>query len=168
MIRKGGKRGDEGLNTTQVAIIAIVAILVVAAAALISFGKSGNTGIKTGGPGPTATATNAIGVQRTLNPDSIKVPTTVSIADTGIFIRVQYMGSYNGSYNADGEVHAIRNSGDRLFTVENSSQTISVMVAKTDRSAKQPLTVEVWKNGKLVKTAGTSDLFGQVNLTAEV
>ena len=78
------------------------------------------------------------------------------------------MGAYTGFYEADGSVHKIWTSGDRLFTVENSSQTINVSVQKTDRSAKQPLTVEIWKDGRMLRNSSTTALFGQVNLSATV
>jgi hypothetical protein len=160
---------EEGLKTTHLAIIAVVAILIIAAAVLISFGKNGGTG-----PVPSAVTTTkpmtttSAQVQQTLDPASIVVPTTVAISNEGIFIRVQYLGSYTGSYHADGEDHKIWNSGDRLYPIENANQTLSIFVQKTDRSARQPLTVEVWKNGALIKTGSTSDLFGQVNITAAV
>ena len=159
---------EDGLNTTHLAIIAVVAILIIAAVILISFGKNGSTGPVSSTVTPTKSITTTAQVQKTLDPAEIVVPTTVSISKEGIFIRVQYLGSYTGSYNADGQDHKIWNSGDRLYPIENASQTISIFVQKTDRSAKQPLTVEVWKNGSLVKMASTSDLFGQVNITANV
>jgi len=160
---------DDGLNTTQLAIIGIVAILIIAAVALISFGKSGGAAPVSGTVPTTTTATTtAPSALRTLDPASITVPPTVSIAKEGIFIHVQYLGSYTGSYEADGQANKIWNSGDRLYVIENANQTITVSVQKTDRSAKQPLIVEVWKNGGLVKSASTTDLFGKVNLTATV
>jgi len=160
--------GQGGLSATHLAIIAIVAILVIVAAVLISFGKSGGTTQQpVTVPGTTTTSAIVTG-QRTIDPSKIVVPTTISISKTGIFVRVQYMGAYTGFYEADGAVHKIWTSGDRLFTIENSSQTVTVSVQKTDRSAKQPLTVEIWKEGTMLKNASTTALFGQVNLSAKV
>jgi len=170
-----GKEGEEGkaggqcgLTTTHLAIIAIVAILVIVAAVLISFGKSGGAGYQAATVPPTATTQPAVTGQRTIDPSKIVVPTTIAVSTNGTYIRVQYMGAYTGFYEADGAMHKIWTSGDRLFAVENSSQTVSVSVQKTDRSAKQPLTVEIWKDGTLLKNASTTELFGQVNLTASV
>jgi len=169
MVGKWRRAGPhDGMSTMHMAIIAIVIVLVVVAAALITLGKSGNAGAQPGTGTGTVTTTLPARGQQPLDPASIVVPTTVSIAKSGIFIHVQYLGSYNGSYTADGEVHAIRTSGDRLFSVENSSQAIRVSVQKTDRSAKQPMTVDIWKDGNLVTSSSTTDLFGQVNVTAVV
>lgn len=164
----GGQGGQRGLTTTHLAIIAIVAILVIVAAVLISFGKSGSTGQQPTPVPVTTTKSPVVTGQRTLDPSKIVVPTTIAVAKTGIYVRVHYMGAYTGFYEADGAVHKIWTSGDRLFAVENSSQIINVSVQKTDRSAKQPLTVEIWKDGTVVRNASTTALFGQVNVTAAV
>ncbi|HOX34147.1 MAG TPA: hypothetical protein P5217_04720 [Methanoregulaceae archaeon] len=163
--QKGG--GQKGLTTTHLTIIAIAAILVIVAAVLISFGKGSTTQPPVTVPG-TGTTTQVVTGQRTIDPSKIVVPTTITVSKTGIYVRVQYMGAYTGFYEADGSVHKIWTSGDRLFTVENSSQIINVSVQKTDRSAKQPLTVEIWKDGRMLRNSSTTALFGQVNLSATV
>jgi len=170
-----GPGGRRSVNITYVAIIAVAAIIIIAAVVLIFTGSSGNAAGQSVSVPTTATISPSTSVSqksgvsgKSIDSASIVVPTTVSIANTGIFIRVQYLGAYTGSYLADGEVHEIQSSGDRLFKVENSSQTVSVTVKKADRSTKQTLTAEIWKDGNLLKSANTTALFGEVDVSAAV
>lgn len=169
-----GPGGHGKPNTTYIALI-VVAVVLIAGAFLILSGSSGNTE-EQAGPAPTTTkgtagasvTQKAAGAGTTLDPASITVPTTVAVSNTGAYIRVQYLGSYKGTYTADGEVHNITSSGDRLFTVNNSSQTVTVNVRKTDRSSKQTLIAEIWKNGIILSSANTTALYGEVSVTAAV
>lgn len=162
----------------QIAIIAGVAIVVTAAVIFIFAGSGENPPPSSGNiqPGTTGQAgavqTQAIRTSpaggTTLDPASITIPTTVAVPGTGIYIRVSYLGSYSGTYSADGVIHSLQDSGDKLFKVENTSQTISASFKKTDRSIKQTLSVEIWKNGKILQSASTTELFGRANVSAAV
>lgn len=169
-----GSKGRGNPNTTYIAVI-IVAVVIIAGAVIILSGGSGTTEGQSGSAAVPATApAGAVTTQKsvvkgtTLDPAAITIPTTVAISNAGTYIRVQYLGSYKGTYDADGGVYNITSSGDRLFTIKNASQTVTVNVRKTDRSTKQTLTAEIWKDGKLLGTANTTALYGEISVTAAV
>ena len=55
-------------------------------------------------------------------PDSIPVP------GKGIFIKVIYRGASDGKYTTGNETEELRNSGERVFEIENPGTTITATV----------------------------------------
>ena len=113
--------------------------------------------IPTGGQNP----------QVSVSPGSVAVPvvTPLVIPATGVFVYVNYLGSFSGSYGAPVNLLQVRDSGERLYPVEGLNGTVSAGFAKLDGS-NHPITVKIYGSGELLKSATSSSPFGMVNITA--
>jgi hypothetical protein len=131
-------------------------------------GTATATTAATGSPTPTATSTGQQSPRTTISPGSTPVPTRtpVVVPTAGIFIRVDYIGSWSGIYGTAAEILKVKNSGERLYEIENPNGTVFAGFKKLDGSA-HPLTVEIYKNGQVIKTGTSSDSDAVVNITAD-
>ena len=118
---------------------------------------------------PTAVPTTTPSSQVSVTPGSVQVPavTPLSIPAAGVYVYVNYLGSFSGSYGPPVNLQAVQDSGERLYPVTGLNGTVSAGFAKLDRST-HPLTVTIYKDATLVKTATSSDPWGMVNITANV
>lgn len=98
---------------------------------------------------------------------TIKQPTPVIIPVTGLFVKISYLGGFNGTYGINGVMEKVRNSGDRLYTIDSATGNVTATFSKEDRSS-HALTVEIWKDGKLLTSAANSTAFGKVSVTYQV
>jgi hypothetical protein len=153
-----------------VAYAAIGGVVVVIVLALVYFfgggGTAGSPAISVPGtsgqsPGPVHT-TMAIkyGIAPTIQP----VSAAPTVAPEGISVRVSYLGGFSGSYGVTNSLVKVQNSGDRVYTVDATNGTITASFHKDDGS-KHVLTVEIWKDGKVVKSGNTPAPNGAVNLS---
>ena len=92
----------------------------------------------------------------------------VPIPDKGVFLRIVYRGGYAGTWTSGNETGDIQNSGERLVVIENPGTTLSADLVKLDNSARQPLTVEIWKNGTRRAANNTSLPFGEVTVSGDL
>jgi hypothetical protein len=152
-----------------VIIAVIVGILAVVVIALVFFMGSGNTSnqslpVKTTLT-PTGAGTQATQAGGTGSPQiTIKVPTTVSIPATGVFVKVSYLGGFSGTYGVNGVMQKVRNSGEKLYDVTNTTGNVSAIFKKEDGSTNHEILVELWKNGKSLKSAKNSTPFGTASI----
>jgi hypothetical protein len=160
-----GRRNDPW-DKPWVTIAVIIGIVAVVAIALVFFIGSGNISVPAPSVQttvvPSGTSTQKTIVSGTTVPQV--VPTTVSIPVTGVFVKVSYIGGFSGNYGVNGVIQKVRNSGDRLYEVTNSTGNFSATFKKEDASAKHEITVELWKNGKSLTSAKNSTPFGNVNI----
>jgi hypothetical protein len=160
-----GRRNDPW-DKPWVTIAVIIGIVAVVAIALVFFMGSGNTSE----PSPSVQTTvvpSGTSTQKTLVSGTAVphiVPTTVSIPGTGVFVKVSYIGGFSGTYGVNGVMQKVRNSGDRLYEITNSTGNVSSTFTKEDGSAKHEIAVELWKNGKSLTSAKNSTPFGNVNI----
>jgi len=94
--------------------------------------------------------------------------TQVAVPETGVFVRVDYIGSFSGSYGLNGVVQDIRSSGSRLYPLGDGSGTISISFQKDDATTRHALTVTVFKDGTAVRSGQSSAAFGNVTFTAVI
>ena len=89
------------------------------------------------------------------------------IPQTGVWVRVIYDGNFAGSVGAPGRFREISGSKDQFFQIPAKDEVVTASVTKEDNSG-NPITVEIYNEGTMVKTAtitkpkGTLDL--DVNL----
>jgi len=114
---------------------------------------------------PTGTQTQIAGTGTTF--PTVKPTTPVIIPATGVFVKVSYIGGFNGTYGVNDVMQKVRNSGDRLYTIENATGNVAATFYKEDRSS-HALTAEIWKDGKLLASAANSTAFGKVSVTYQV
>lgn len=98
---------------------------------------------------------------------TIKQPTPVIIPVTGLFVKISYLGGFNGTYGINGVMEKVRNSGDRLYTIDSATGNVTATFSKEDRSS-HALTVEIWKDGKLKISAVNSTAFGTASVTYQI
>jgi hypothetical protein len=155
-------RGRHNSSDNKWVIIAvIVGIVAVAAIAVAFFLGNGNPGPVPGGqtPMPTGSQTPVPGTFPTVKPT-----TPVVIPVQGLFIEVSYIGGFNGTYGIDNAIQKVRNSGDRLFTIDSQTGNVTAAFTKEDKSS-HVLTVKIWKDGKLLSSATNSSAFGTAKVT---
>jgi hypothetical protein len=99
---------------------------------------------------------------------TVAEPTQAAVPDTGVFVRVDYIGSFSGSYGLNGVVQDIRSSGSRLYPLGDATGTISVSFRKEDSTTRHALTVTVFKDGAAVHSDQTSAAFGNVTFTVVI
>jgi hypothetical protein len=148
------------------AVIGIIAVVIIALAFFMSGGLGGTAGSSNqqesrSGNSASPQQTVVVGVA----PSVIKTQVPVVVPTEGVFVKVSYLGSFSGRYGVVGDLQTVRNSGDRVFAIENATGTVLADFNKEDSSSRHDLTVEIWKDGKAQKIASNSSGFGEVNVT---
>ena len=177
-----GNRQREGFfDKPWIVIAASAGVLIVVAGAIVfftgSFGSpSGlpSTGTATdaspAGPGVPAHTAASPGTPGVLSYDVAMTfgheTGEIAVPDKGVFIRIIYRGGYSGTWTSGNETGEVRNSGERLVAIENPVNTVSADLWKLDNSARQPLTLEIWKDGTRRTANSTSLPFGRVTASA--
>jgi len=80
-------------------------------------------------------------------------------SETTFEVRISYSGEWQGSLGEDGSIQSVDGSGTRTFTVDGEPSVISANAQKQDDSS-ETLTVQILKDGEVVKEASTSAEYG--------
>ena len=64
-------------------------------------------------------------------------------------------------------LQTVQSSGDRYFEIVNATGSIQASFQKLDSSTTHALTVEIYKNGKLITQGSASASYGTVTLSAD-
>ncbi len=161
-----------------VAVIVVIAVLAIGALVvypMISSGMpegsespSGSSGSSGGSlfggsdSGSSGTLTNT-GVASI----TVKETTAPTVPVTGVWVLMDYIGSYSGKYGMTSDLQKLDSSGSRLFEVVNASGTVQVVAEKKDSSTKHELSAAIYKDGKLLKSGSTKDSYGKVSISAD-
>jgi hypothetical protein len=153
---------------TIAAIVGVIAVIVIAA--FFFFGSGGSAGQPAASGSSSATggsSSSTAAGSSTLNPTAIKEQPTITVPVTGVWVKVSYLGSFSGEYGpSDGAMVAAKDSGDKAFEVVNATGTMSATFRKTDSSTRpHDLTVEIWKDGKVLKFDKSSAPKGEVSVS---
>jgi hypothetical protein len=157
------------------AVIGVIAVIAIAAFFFLGSGGSSNQPAATVTPTPTSGSSSS--PSTTIKPTTtINAATTIkeipiaNVPSTGVFVRVNYIGSYSGTYGANDEITTISDSSDKVFEVFNATgSTVKATFRKTDSSTKShDLTVEIWKDGKVLKTATDAAPKAEVSVAYQV
>jgi hypothetical protein len=163
------RRRKDPFEKPWVIIAAAAGIIAVVVIALVFFTGSGSS-VPSGSSGqPSATPsggsspqTIAVGVA----PSAIKSQTPVTVPAEGVYVKVSYLGSFAGTYGTDGNMTSTRNSGDRIYVVENATGLVTATFHKEDPSTRHEITVGIWKDGRSLQEAGNSSAYGEASVTA--
>jgi hypothetical protein len=149
------------------AVIGVVAVIAIAAFFFLGGGGSAGSSAAPTTPASTGGSSAAkVAVTGTINPAAIKEQKTISVPAEGVYVKVSYLGSFSGSYGTEGALVTARDSGEKIYPIENANGTLSATFKKTDTSTKQhDLTVEIWKDGKVLKFEKNLSPGGEVSLS---
>jgi hypothetical protein len=98
----------------------------------------------------------------------IKTQAPSTVPAEGVYVRVSYIGGFTGTYGMEGNITTTRNSGDRVFVVEDANGTVSATFHKEDASTRHEIVVEIYKDGKSLQVARNSSSYGEASVTAKV
>ena len=177
------RRRKDPWDQPWVAIAAVGGIIVVVIIALVFFMGGGSTGgqaapsgqispaqvtthATTGASGPSASSVTASVTG--INAAAIKEVTIATIPVTGVYVHVNYIGSFSGTYGINGEKLALRDSGDRVFPLNATAGTVTASFHKDDRSTRHEIVVEIYKNGKAIKFGKNASAYGDVSISSTV
>ena len=163
-MRHGGRRRRDLGDAPWVTIAAIVGVIAVVIIALVFFmGGSSGPATTTSGSNSAAPSTTMLantGVAKI----TVKETAAPTVPSTGTYVQVTYLGSYSGTYGTTGALTKIKDSGSRIYPVENANGTVIARFQKQDTSTKQILTVQIWKDGKAVKYLTNNSAYGIVSI----
>lgn len=148
------------------AIIAIMGIVVLGAIAIFIvpvFSGAGNNS------SPTSLLHPAIPAQGTSTGSFvvIKETTSPSLPALGVWVHINYIGSWKATYGMPGALQTIENSGERYYEIPGAGGHVSLVVNKSDSSTTHVLEAGILKNGLLLVNGNTSAPFGSVFLSAD-
>jgi hypothetical protein len=165
------RRRNDPFEKPWVIIAAVVGIIAVIVIALVFF-LGGGSSAPTGSSGQPATSSTNPSAQQTVAvgeaPSVIKTQVPVTLPQGGVFVRVSYLGGFSGTYGMKGNMTTVRNSGDRVFVVEDANGTVSAAFHKEDSSTRHEIVVEIYKDGKSQQVARNSSSYGEASVTYTV
>jgi hypothetical protein len=158
-------------QTVLTVAIALVVIVIIAAGALFVYpiltsgGLTLPFGSGNGTPAP-ATTSSVILPKGTIVVKETPAPV---IPPTGVYVHINYMGGFKGSYGISDTITTVPgNSGDRIWEVENATNsTVQAKFEKLDGSSHE-LLVEIYKDGKLLTSGSTTIGHGSVALSVNM
>jgi hypothetical protein len=163
------RRREDPFDKPWVIIASVVGIIAVIVIALFFF-MGGGSPVPAGTPGQPAPVTSsaqqtaAVGVA----PSVILTQVPVAVPASGVSVRVNYLGGFSGMYGMEGNMTTLRNSGDRVFVVEDATGTVSASFRKEDASTRHEIIVEIYKDGQSRAIARNSSAFGEASVTYTV
>jgi hypothetical protein len=114
-------------------------------------------------PQPVTTAPTPTTPMPSLTLQPTPVPTSVIIPPNGIWVRVMYHGDFYGWLGIAGSLRAVNSSGEQIYKLPESAETIQVNMYKPDNSGK-PLLVEVYREGKMISNRTISVPMGSIEM----
>ena len=98
----------------------------------------------------------------------IPVTTPPVIPATGVYVHIDYLGGFKGSYGMPNALTTVPgNSGSRVWEVENANGTVQATFEKLDGSAHE-LLVEIFKDGAVITKGSTTIGHGSVTLSVNL
>ncbi|MDD1695320.1 MAG: hypothetical protein LUQ54_00335 [Methanoregula sp.] len=162
------ERRNDSWDKPWVSIAVVIGILAVVAIAAVFFMGIGKTSDQ---PPPVKTTQIPSGSGTPVTPSgtgasqmTIKIPTTVSLPSTGVFVKISYLGSYSGSYEVSGVTKIVKNSGERLYEITDAKGNVTAIFKKDDGSTNHEIVVELWRDGKLLTSAKNTTPFGTARI----
>jgi hypothetical protein len=156
-------------QTILTAAAALVVILLVAAGALFVYPMLTSGGSTTPSGSGDFTPTP---VSSTVKPSGtivVKETQASQIPAKGVYVHINYLGGFKGSYGIPDMITTVPgNSGDRVWEVENATNsTVQATFEKLDGSSHE-LLVEIYKDGKTLTSGTTTVGHGSVALSVDM
>jgi hypothetical protein len=165
-MRHGRRRGMDLGNLPWLPIAAVIGVVAVVIIALFFFLGGGSGGDTPGTPSGSSSAVPETTQITNKGAASITVKTTTAptVPETGVWVMVDYLGSFKGSYGMPSDLQKTENSGVRLYEVVNATGAVKAVFQKKDSSTNHDLSVTIYKDGKAVKIAKNSSAYGIVTI----
>ena len=161
-------------NIKLIAVLALVVLAVIAGAYFFMHGLAATPGITptptitvpaTTAPQTTAAPTAAVTtVMPTATPQPV-TPSSASVPPTGVWVKVTYTGQFPGTIGTPGRLNDVVPNGGNLYQVPTKDGPVVVSIEKSDGTSAE-LTIEVYKDGVLMKRAATTAPKGTVEFEA--
>jgi len=115
---------------------------------------------------PAPAARTTVATHAPTSGPAVVVPTQkeVTVPTTGVWVRVNYLGAWTGTYGKAGSLVKVADSGLRQYQVENPTGSIQASFRKDD-STSHDLTVEIYRNGAVIKRGNTTLPRGTVDIS---
>lgn len=162
-----------GFKFNAITVIIIILVVVIGGALIYSQFTKGKPAVSSGGaaiPTVTTQAIAEIAPSPTIQPATYQQVTDMAssvpqviIPKSGIWVRVQYPGSFIGSIGNKGGLRQVNASGDKFFQIPMREGIIDVSIQKQEGSGNE-LAVEIYQDGTLVKRSNTTAPKGTVDL----
>jgi hypothetical protein len=162
-------------NIKLIAVLALVVLAVIAGAYFFLHGQAATPGIT---PTPTitvpattipptpATTAAVTTVMPTATPQQV-APSSASVPPTGVWVKVTYTGQFTGTVGTPGRLNDVVPNGGNLYQVPTKDGPVVVSIQKSDGTSAE-LTIEVYKDGVLMKRAATNAPKGTVEFEASL
>jgi hypothetical protein len=92
-------------------------------------------------------------------------PSSASVPPTGVWVKVTYTGQFTGTIGTPGRLNDVVPNGGNLYQVPTKDGPVVVSIEKSDGTSAE-LTIEVYKDGVLMKRAATTAPKGTVEFEA--
>ncbi len=122
------------------------------------------TGVAT----PTQTVTETPATVTATPALTLKITPEPTIPAEGVYVHVQYLGGFQGTYGMPTALQEVTSSGDRYYQVVNGTGTVQATFAKLDDSVNHTLVVEILNNGRILASGNSSESFGNVRISTYV
>jgi len=159
------------LAVTAILVLVVVVVLgVMFVLPMVSSGSGFFSGTSSS-PATSSSGSSSPTINPTIAPSGTFVPvetTPATIPAAGVYVHINYLGSWQGTYGMPSDPQKTVDSGDRLYEVLNATGTVQASVTKRDSSTRHDLTLEIYKDGKLLTSGATSAAFGSVTLSVDV
>ena len=119
---------------------------------------------------PAATTIVPPSVQQTPTPQVTAEPTSqpiVLIPDRGVWVKVHYAGNFTGGVGTSGDMKLVNASGVKYYQLPVTEGVVEVIIQKQDGSG-DLLTVEVYKNGRMLARSTKATPFGTIDLRVDL
>jgi hypothetical protein len=170
-------------NRMMIAGVALVIVVIALAAGAYLFAPSLFGKGETLLPPVTVASTTAQTAVQTPVPTTVTVAVTpavttplttaptaapqVIVPQTGVWVRVKYEGSFSGTAGAPGRFRDIDDTGDHVYQLPVKDEIVTATIQKQDNTGRK-LTVEIYNEGKLIKSGSVSAPKGNVIMSADL
>ena len=129
-------------------------------------GSGGLSDTDAGSAGLQDTASSAVSGSADTSSGTDSGSASTAIPSTGTYVRVSSFGGWEGSYGAVPAIWAVKGSGDMIYKVDDTSDSAAPVnaVFTEDNTTGGDLTVELYRNGQLIKSGNTDTPSGSVTL----
>ena len=163
-------------RTRTIGIVALTLIVVaIIAAGIVFFAPSLLPAPATQTPVPTVTATPVPSPTPTDTQTPVPTPQLTAVPpepvqpavpQTGIWVHVVYDGRFTGTAGPSGRFRDIEGSGDQFYQLPARNEIVFASITKPDNSG-NPLTVEIYDEGTMVKAQTITKPGGTLEISAE-